>query len=151
MQTRDQKYAEDVYKRVTDIEKLAQKEGKRLATSYGSMAHKLPILIHTSGLIQALTFVDTRTTNAKACQHLLNDLSKTVLGETAEKANLLTEARGKPEGSLQAYIYLTRRVLAALLWYKRYAQSILHVEQGDEYEDVDEGGQDNGGAKEPKE
>ena len=152
MQTRDQKYAEDVYKRVMAIK---QTEDQGLATSYGVMAHKLPILIHTSGLVQALTFVGSRTTNSKAYTRLLNDLSRTVLeisdGEEKPKERLLDAARGKPEGSLQAYIHLTRQVLAALLWYKRYAQSILQVEQGDQDENNTEGDQSNDRATEAQE
>lgn len=128
MQTRDQRYASDAFEHVLKI------KDENYRTSYGSMAHKLPILIHTSGLVQALTFADTRKT--KGPEHLLQDLSETVLRDSGGgKEKLLERARGKLDGrenSLQDYIYLTEQVLAALLWYKRYAQSILNVEQGDE-------------------
>ena len=129
MQTRDQQYASDIYKRVSRI------KGTGHASGYGSMAHKLPILIHTSGLVQALAFASTRP--GEGPKHLLRDLSRTILGESAETETLLREARGDRNdltSDLQAYIYLTRRVLAALLWYKRYAQSILGVEQGQDEE-----------------
>ena len=134
MQTRDQRYAKDVFDHV-----MAIKDAK-FARSYGSMAHKLPILIHTSGLIQALTFADTRKTQGPP--RLLIDLSQTVLGASSGKDDLLKQARGETDNranSLQAYIYLTEQVLAALLWYKRYAQSILNVELDDDGEDQSDG------------
>lgn len=121
MQTRDQKYAEDVYKRVTDIK---QTQDRDLATSYGSLAHKLPILIHTAGLAQALAFVASR--GKEGSEQLLTDLSKTVLNPTASANDFLARSR---ESSLREYIHLTKQTLAALLWYKRYAQSVLDVQE----------------------
>lgn len=125
METRDQKYAHDAFIHVNAI-----KDQKPAASRYGAMAHKLPLLIHTSGLIQALTFVDARHKEGSGPSRLLEDLSKTVLGKDGTKAQLLCAARGEGTGNLKTYIYLTRQVLSALLWYKRYAQSILGVEAG---------------------
>lgn len=125
METRDQKYARDAFKHVTAI-----KEQKAEASRYGSMAHKLPTLIHTSGLIQALTFVDARHKEGSGPSRLLEDLSKTILGEHGTKERLLSDARGEGSSDLKTYIYQTKQVLAALLWYKRYAQSVLGVEAG---------------------
>lgn len=125
METRDQKYARAAFTHVNAI-----KDQKNEASRYGAMAHKLPMLIHTSGLIQALTFVDARHKEGSGPSRLMGDLSKTVLGEDGTKEKLLSAARGGGHSNLKAYIYLTRQVLAALLWYKRYAQSILGVEAG---------------------
>jgi CRISPR-associated protein Cmr5 len=147
MQTRDQKYASDAYERVKEVADAvtAQKKSESFGRAYGSMAHKLPILIHVSGLAQALAFVDSRGKDKSSGQllgsgKLLEDLSRTVLGEPA--ARLLQLSRGDTqESNLREYIYLTEQTLSALLWYKRYAQSILHIEQGDEDdEDADEKG-----------
>jgi CRISPR-associated protein Cmr5 len=133
MQTRDQEYASKIYEQVKTI---ARKD-RAIANSYGSMAHKLPILIHTAGLMQALAFVDARPKEKgkqTGPELLLEDLSKVVLkDDSPTREKLLQYARGVQDGrqgSLQDYIYLTRQVLAALLWYKRYAQSILGVEPG---------------------
>lgn len=130
METRDQKYARDAFTHVQAI------KGQKEASRYGAMAHKLPMLIHTSGLIQALTFVGARHKEGSGPSRLLEDLSKTVLGENGTKENLLSEARGEGSSGLKAYIYLTRQVLSALLWYKRYAQSILDIEAGQD-EDIE--------------
>lgn len=129
MLTRDQHYAQDVFCRVMTIEKT---EDTNFAKSYGSMAHKLPILIHVSGLAQALAFVEARG-NGEEPKRLLEDLSQTVLRKPATE--LLDRSRGNAQASdLHEYMRLTEQTLAALLWYKRYAQSILNVESDTEGE-----------------
>ncbi len=117
MQTRDQKYAATVYEQVTKIKKEEEKHYKR----YGAMAHKLPVLIRTAGLAQALEFVNSR--GKKEQKQLLNDLAITI--EQQDTSALLNRAR---RSELSAYIRLTQQVMAALLWYKRFAQSVLGVD-----------------------
>lgn len=115
MQTRDQKYASDAYIRVSQI----AKEGRK--TSYGSMAHKLPVLIRSAGLAQGLAFVESRE------KQLLTDLAFTVGYGSVEE--LLSQSR---QADLHEYIHLTKQVLDALLWYKRFAQSVLGIQASDE-------------------
>ena len=138
MQTRDQKYAADVYERVKKIEATP---GDKAAKSYGSFAHKLPILIRTAGLAQALAFVEARGVEIKNSKEkktgdlFLRDLAGTV-GEQ-DAATLLRRVRTVELGE---YIRLTQQVMDALLWYKRFAQSVLGVEQGDDEQAItDEG------------
>ena len=118
MQTRDQKYAVDVYNQV-----LRVKEEDR--NSYGSMAHKLPILIRTAGLAQALAFVEVKAKSNNAYEQLLKDLTATL--HLTRRLN--DEAR---EAELSKYMLLTQQSMAALLWYKRFAQSVLGIEAGEE-------------------
>jgi CRISPR-associated protein Cmr5 len=92
------------------------------------MAHQLPILVRSAGLAQALAFLETRTPHGH-CQ-LLKDLAATV----GEPETLAQKARTAP---LNEYIYLTRQVMAALLWYKRFAQSILDIKASDTTKDAD--------------
>lgn len=115
MQTLDQQYAASAYEQVLPIKE--EKDYKK----YGAMAHKLPILIHTAGLVQALEFVNSR---GKPIQRrLLDHLAITIgLGNTE---TLLQTVKQAP---LSGHIRLTRQILAALLWYKRFAQSILDVD-----------------------
>ncbi len=115
MQTLDQQYAASAYEQVLPIKE--EEDYKK----YGAMAHKLPILIHTAGLVQALEFVNSR---GKPIQRrLLDHLAITIgLGNTE---TLLQTVKQAP---LSGYIRLTRQILAALLWYKRFAQSILDVD-----------------------
>lgn len=120
MQTRDQRYATTAHE---CVQKVKEKEKKYKL--YGSLAHKLPILIHTAGLAQALTFVDARVDEAIS-KRFLDDLAKTV--DQKDGKTLVKNVR---EAKLSEYMLLTQQVLAALLWYKRFAQSILNVEAGD--------------------
>jgi CRISPR-associated protein Cmr5 len=130
MLTRDQKYAMDAHDKVRQIQKHPK------AKSYGVMAHKLPMLIRSAGLAQALAFVESR---GNECQReLLDDLASTI--GKADRQELLKASRGEEnttnnEGQLQAYMRLTQQIMDALLWYKRFAQSILDVQSGDSAED----------------
>ncbi len=128
MQTRDQKFAEPIFKQISEIKKLSEIKQKK----YGSMAHKLPVLIRTSGLVQALAFVEARGDDTQ--RMLLTDIASAV--ELDDKDMLLRRSR---EDSLGEYMRLTQQVMGALLWYKRFAQSVLNVELGDEVDDTEDG------------
>ncbi len=133
MQTRDQRYAADVYDKVIVIKSNHQKEYK----SYGALSHKLPILIRTAGLAQALSFIEAR--GKKPGELLLNDLASTINKESAKV--LAQKARTV---GLSEYIRLTQQVMDALLWYKRFAQSVLEVEVSDSNLGTDEMGDGDG-------
>jgi CRISPR-associated protein Cmr5 len=122
MLTRDQEYAAIVYKQVCKIKN--ERQEKQEYKKYGAMAHKLPILIYTAGLVQALEFVNAR--GEAIHRELLSDLAITV-GQNGAQV-LLDYARGV---NLSNYMLLTQEILAALLWYKRFAQSILGVDASD--------------------
>jgi CRISPR-associated protein Cmr5 len=125
MQTREQIYADSVFKLVSHLKASEQERNE-----YGSMAHKLPVLIRTAGLAQALAFVDTRK---KPQQQLLDDLALVVL-KAQEREVLLARSRNAP---LDEYMRLTQETLHALLWFKRYAQSVLGVEDASQEEQGD--------------
>ncbi|HWS83162.1 MAG TPA: type III-B CRISPR module-associated protein Cmr5 [Ktedonobacteraceae bacterium] len=122
MLTRDQKYASIVYDQVCKIR--SEKQEKQEYKKYGAMAHKLPILIYTAGLTQALEFLNAR--DEEVLKRLLKDLAITVGQKDADA--LLCHIRGL---QLSGYMILTQQILAALLWYKRFAQSVLGVSSGD--------------------
>jgi CRISPR-associated protein Cmr5 len=122
MLTRDQKYASTVYDQVCKVK--IEKQEKQEYKKYGAMAHKLPILIYTAGLAQALEFVNARGEEIQKI--LLKDLAVTIGQKDAQA--LLDHVRGL---QLSGYMLLTQQILAALLWYKRFAQSILGVEASD--------------------
>ena len=115
MQTREQIYAQAVYKKVAERKNQYQQEDKN---KYGSMAHKLPVLIRTAGLAQSLEFINTRK---DVQRDILVDLAA-VIGHS--EASLLARSREAP---ITEYMLLTEHALAALLWFKRYAQSVLDV------------------------
>jgi CRISPR-associated protein Cmr5 len=121
MQTREQKYAVGSFDQVSAFRAShVQLE----IDQYGSMAHQLPVLVRTAGLVQALTFVQAR--GKPAHKQLLDHLAATIDVEDGEQ--LAAAARA---ANLPAYMRLTQQVLAALVWYKRFAQSVLDVKQAD--------------------
>ena len=116
MQTRDQIYAATVYEQVATVREKEPEYKK-----YGAMAHKLPLLIRTAGLVQALAFVEARGKDIQ--KQLLSDLKATI--EPNDPRTLLVHAQN---ADLSEYMRLTQQIMAALLWYKRFAQSILEVD-----------------------
>lgn len=125
MQTRDQRIATKVHSIVAQIAQDYPDTNDSYRKEYGSMAHKLPVLIRTAGLAQALTFVQAR--GEQPHQELLTHLAEVI--DMQDGARLAERSR---HAELHEYMYLTRQALAALLWYKRFAQSVLKVEAGDE-------------------
>lgn len=123
MLTRNQKHAVQIFDQVDEFRE--EPETKR--NKYGSMAHRLPALIRTAGLAQALAFVAARGTDE---QKRLLDHIASVVG-LPNGVSLLERSR---TAELSDYMRLTREVLPALNWYKRFAQSVLGVEVDDEGE-----------------
>jgi CRISPR-associated protein Cmr5 len=124
MKTLEQSFAAQIYDQVSAYggqHPLDSDERKQ----YGSMAHKLPVLLHTAGLVQALAFVHSRGKDPH--QELLGHLAQVVMEGDVEA--FLQQSR---EVDLQNYIYLTNRTMLALKWYKRFAQSVLKVEPAEE-------------------
>lgn len=134
MQSLEQQYAATIYGQISKYPaSLPETSAER--KRYGSMAHKLPILVHQAGLVQALAFVQSR--NKVPYDRLLEHLAVAV-GET-DTSQLFERSRSAP---LSEYIYLTERVMLALKWYKRFAQSVLKVDSTEEAET--ETGEGNG-------
>ena len=119
MKSREQIYAAEIY---TQMNKRHGENPKSVAaTEYGSMAHKLPILIRTAGLVQALTFLQSRGKDSQKA--LLEDLAQVTVG-----ANAVALVQQSRNAELREYMALTERTLTALKWYKRFAQSVLEVD-----------------------
>ena len=118
MKTREQTYAAQAYRQVYEV----LGEDKAYRDAYGSMAHRLPVLVHQAGLVQALAFVEAR--GKPEHKKLLDHLAEVVL-DGGTKETLLARSRND---DMMAYMHLTEKVLAALAWYKRFAQSILDVD-----------------------
>lgn len=133
MKTLNQEYATKAHERVQaahDKYPNDPNKAKAYRQKYGTMAHKLPILIRTAGLVQALAFVEAKGTKTDAWKDYLNDVAQTVGRDNGQV--LLQESQNAP---VNAYIYLTREVSDALLWYKRFAESILKIEASDQLDE----------------
>jgi CRISPR-associated protein Cmr5 len=107
MLTREQKYAETIYRQVEAVSAENRED-------YLNMSKKLPVLIRSAGLTQALHFAVTRKGGSK---RLVEDLATAISEE-----NLLEQSR---TSNLNEYIHLTEKCLTALNWYKRITQSLL--------------------------
>jgi CRISPR-associated protein Cmr5 len=140
--TREQIYAAQVYE---CIKPLIPREGapkneaeERYRKAYGSLAHKLPVLIRSGGLAQSLAFVQARNRDDTPQRKLLADL-ETVLQNTgvlAARKHLVDHTR---TASFEEYMRLTEGALEALLWFKRFVQSELKVEATDESQEAQDG------------
>ena len=82
------------------------------------LARSFAVLVRQAGLSQALAFVDSR--GKEAHKALGNDLAQ-VLGYR----DLRELAEAAREAELLQYLRLTREVLAAAEWFKRFAQALI--------------------------
>jgi len=88
------------------LKEVVEKKERKL---YGGMALKLPALIRSAGLCQALYFVKSRGKDP------LNKLLR--------------------ESDLSKYVWLTREALAAVTWYGRLARSEWGIVPGEDVAD----------------
>ena len=118
--TRDQRYAAVIYGQVNEV--LSRNE--REQEDYDRWAKHLPALVKKAGLAQALSFAQAKA-NSEAGGKLLLDHLQTAINKIGGRQIDLMERSRKAE--LSEYLWLTQQVMTALLWYKRFAQSVLEV------------------------
>lgn len=109
LRTREQRMAESAFRCVE-----ARARGREGGEEYLTFSSSFPSLIHSCGLVQALAFAE-----AKKNLPLLEDIAQVMkkpLDEIKERARSET---------LSGYMLLSREVLAAAGWLKRYAQAII--------------------------
>jgi CRISPR-associated protein Cmr5 len=125
MKSRAQRYSSTAFSQIELFAgNLTDDQRETAKKKYGSMAHKFPVLVRTAGLAQAVAFVEARGNDDQRA--LMNHLAITV-GKTDRKA--LYEATRN--AGLLEYMLLTRQVLEASVWFKRFAESVLDVQAGD--------------------
>lgn len=116
MQSTQQQYAEVAYNAISRESQNADKE------QYGQLCHRFPSLVLTNGLRLAVTFFEAKGKENKDSPYIryLNDL---------EKAIKLDSWKQALEAQNSDYLYRSRQVLSASVWFKRYAEAILKVDQ----------------------
>lgn len=119
LSTRSQNFAKEIHRQISDDVK-----GKPYRSDYRSLAQQLPVLIRTAGLAQALAFVESRKEKEAAFGELLRHLGEVVFVPQGEDGLCGYSRRAK----LPEYMRLTRDALDALLWYKRFSQSMLKID-----------------------
>jgi CRISPR-associated protein Cmr5 len=97
---------------------------------YGSMALKLPALIRSAGLCQALYFVKSRP--KPVLKILLDHLGKQLQRVDPAIEGMESLCRRARELDLAQYVWLTREALAAVSWYGRLARSEWGVVAGED-------------------
>ncbi len=123
--TRQQRMMDTAIRHIESAREL----GKEAAEIYGGMCHKLPVLIRSCGLCQAVAFVEAKAGGGsfrERAHALLRDHIKEVL----QDENLVTDSQGAPSAaihsmSLQTYALATRTLLRAWLFHKRFAEALL--------------------------
>lgn len=116
LQTRSQRYAGHAHALVLQV------KGQPDQDKYKSLARNLPVLIRTAGLAQALAFADSPSAEPMH-RTLLTHLNESVNAGKSLSAACRT-------AQLSEYMRLTRDTLDALLWFKRFAESILDDDAG---------------------
>ncbi len=115
MRTRSQEWAQKAYEKV-------EAASRRGGGEYKDMALRFPVLVRQAGLAQALAFVQSR--GKEEHKRLGDDLAQ-VLGYQGLEAM----AKAAREAELLAYLRLTREVLQAAEWFKRFAQALIEEAQ----------------------
>jgi CRISPR-associated protein Cmr5 len=140
MQTRSQQYSQIAYghifplKEAKDNEQDNEEKEKKQKTAkqYGSLCHNFPLMVLRSGLSQAIAFVwvkskgDANTAYGQFLTHLSN--------LTGLNDNLLEFQKEINQAELIKYQRLSRKILAASIWYKRFAESVLGITAGEDVE-----------------
>ena len=101
--------------------------GPETAAAYKRLCNSFPVLVRTCGLCQALAFHKSKESKDEAHALLLQHVKK--LLEDGE----LLKADSDPLDAVRTanttqYMLHTRRILAAWIYFKRFAESILDVE-----------------------
>jgi CRISPR-associated protein Cmr5 len=136
MKTRAQKDLELAAKLLT---KVAEKypEGHQVRKIYGGLCHSFPVLVRTCGLCQAVAFSEDKATVTGNAESERNKAHRLLLQHVAElintqSDNLLSTIR---EADALQYMFYTRRILSAWIYFKRFAVSILKVKSAQEAQD----------------
>jgi CRISPR-associated protein Cmr5 len=146
MKTRSQYYSEKVFNHINELdfqvneadEEKKEKAIKTLKKQYGSLCHSFPLMVLRNGLSQAVAFVWVKSKNDADTPYgiFLRHLSCLTGGYSEEPADF--QKRINKAGLIE-YQRLTREILTASIWYKRFAESILEVKANDNTEDADNG------------
>ena len=99
-----------------------QSVGEDHQKTYGSMAQKLPALIRSAGLCQALHFVKSRKKPAldTLLSHLAEQLRRRMDEGITDADSLCKIVR---EAKLSQYLWFTREALATVTWYSRLSRA----------------------------
>lgn len=123
MKTRVQTDSKLAYEQISQLPEEVDKN------TYGSLCHHFPMLVLRSGLCQAVAFYTVKAKDSanKVVYKIFLEHMAAAAGET----NTNHEAFQQRTLDMELYKYrqTTRSILAAAIWYKRFAVSLLDVDQ----------------------
>lgn len=143
--TRAQKNLIFAEKRVSEVETAAAAKNApdKLGKTYGGLCHNFPVLIRTCGLCQAVAFSEAKAAGddekviPRAHKMLLKHL-----GEFLSENGFALQGRSALEtirtADAMTYMLMTRQILAAWIFFKRFAVSILQAESAQAAEETED-------------
>jgi len=142
MMTRSQKHAQGIAKQVKEVKEV-QEKNRKIQKQYGSLCHRFPIMVLRNGLAQAVGFLAAKSKNSTAHGLLLSHLAAH-LSSNANAASYQTDVN---KADIAKYRRMTREALAAAVWYKRFAESLLNVDASElgDYGDDEQNPEASGG------
>lgn len=109
-----------------ELVRSLEQASSELKNIYGGLCHSFPVLVRQSGLCQALAFSAAKAAGegerAQAHKKLLEHV-----GRILQVSDTLQAAQ---EADATQYMHMTRRVLEAWVYFKRFAASVLGVKTG---------------------
>lgn len=108
-----------------------ESKDKEIRDIYGGLCHSFPVMVRTCGLCQAVAFSFDKMTPTSGTESNRNIAHKLLLEHVANvlgfsgPSNLLERVT---EDNATKYMFYTREVLTAWVYFKRFAVSILKVE-----------------------
>ena len=126
-QTRAQK---DMRRAADDVTAVSR-QAPEVQKIYGSLCHSFPIMVRTCGLCQAVAFSAAKAQAPDPNRHIAHRLLLAHVGQlisVGENADENGVLRSIQSAEASDYVFFTRRLMAAWIYYKRFAVSILNVE-----------------------
>lgn len=124
--------AEFAYKRVEEaIEKLKDKKKE-----YLSYTRKIPQMILSNGLGQALAFVKAKSKDGNTYDLIYKQITEYLKGNSTSRIQMPSDKTELIEWVISCdsadYRYITQEILAFLNWLKRFAEGMIEEEGGAE-------------------
>ncbi|MCW5933530.1 MAG: type III-B CRISPR module-associated protein Cmr5 [Fimbriimonadia bacterium] len=124
MKTRAQIDMEKAHRLVTEV----SGRGAEVKKIYGGVCHSFPVMVRTCGLCQAIAFSQDKATSegdrGQAHSLLLKHVAALIGLQPDSLLQNILNANAKE------YMFYTRRILSAWIYFKRFAVSILDVDSG---------------------
>jgi len=117
----------DAFKRALEhVTEIKEKQQKKIGDIYGSLCLNFPVMLRQNGLRQTIAFIEDKASakdeRARAYQLLRSHIAANLGLNESKLVDLLRDA------SALEIVRYTRLLLAAWIYYKRFAVSILGAE-----------------------